>query len=126
MLTPSARLQSLWFQDVYNTSDFREPARELAIFWFALPGRVSDRRTCVLKAKIALYPRVLKTTKGAGFQQTGVCPYPLGAGSARPNPKKGRAGARDRKPFIHRVYSAQRGIGTMVSDHGLWRGQTMG
>ena len=38
--------------------------------------------------------------------------------------KKGRA--RERKPSIHRVYSAQRGIGTMVSDHGLGRGQTMG
>ena len=40
----------------------------------------------------------------------------MGAGSARPNPKEGRA--RDRKPFMHRVYSAQRGIETMVSDEG--------
>ena len=52
-----------------------------------------------------------------------VYPYPLGARLARPNPKKG---APDRKSFIHSVYSGQRGIETMVSDHGLGRGQTMG
>ena len=40
-------------------------------------------------------------------------PLPLGAGSARPNPKKG---APDRKSFTHRVCSAQRGIETMVSE----------
>ena len=31
-----------------------------------------------------------------------------------------------RKPFISRVFCAQIGIETMVSDHGLGRGQTMG
>ena len=45
------------------------------------------------------------------LQQTRVYPYPLGAGSARPNPKMG---------------DAQRGTETMVLDHGLGRGQTMG
>ena len=33
-----------------------------------------------------------------------------------------RRRARDRKPFMHRVCSAQRGIETMVSDHGLGNG----
>ena len=41
-------------------------------------------------------------------QQTGVYPYPLGAGSARPNPKKGLS--RHRKSFMHRVYGARRGF----------------
>ena len=36
--------------------------------------------------------------------------------------KNGRS--RPRKPFISRVFCAQRGIETMVSDHGLGRGQT--
>ena len=56
-------------------------------------------------------------------QQTSVYPYPLGAGSARPNPKMG---APDPEPFISRAFCAERGIETMVSDHGLGRGQTMG
>ena len=41
---------------------------------------------------------------GRFFQQMGVYPYPLGAGSARPNPKKGTP---DRESFKHRVYSAE-------------------
>ena len=57
-------------------------------------------------------------------QQTRVYPYPLVAGSARPNPKMGAP--EHRKPFISRVFCAQRGSETMVSDHGLGRGQTMG
>ena len=44
-----------------------------------------------------------------------------GAGVCETKSKKGRA--RDRKLFIYRVYSAQSGIGTVVSDHGLGRGQ---
>ena len=52
--------------------------------------------------------------KKFGTQQTGLYPYPLGAGSAGPNLKKGRY--RHRKSFMHRVYSAQRGIETMVSE----------
>ena len=51
-------------------------------------------------------------------------PLPLGRAVCETKSKKGRA--RDRKPFGHRVYSGQRGIETMVSDHGLGRGQTMG
>ena len=50
------------------------------------------------------------------FQQTRVYPYPLGAGSAKPNPKMGAP--RPRKHFISRVFCAQRGTETMVSDHG--------
>ena len=41
-------------------------------------------------------------------------PLPLGRGVCETKSKNERA--RDRKPFIHRVYSAQRGFGTMVSD----------
>ena len=51
-------------------------------------------------------------------------PLPLGRGVCENKSKKGRA--RPRKPFISRVFSAQRGIETMVSDHGLGKGQTMG
>ena len=58
------------------------------------------------------------------FWQTRVYPYPLGAGSARPNPKMSAPDPEN--PFIFRVFPAQRGIETMVSDHGLGRGQTMG
>ena len=50
-------------------------------------------------------------------------PLPLGRRACETKSKKGRA--RDRKPFMHRVYSTQRGIETMVSDHGLGKGQTM-
>ena len=56
-------------------------------------------------------------------QQQGSTPTPW----ARLCESKSRNGhARDRKPFMHRVFSAQRGIETVVSDHGLRRGQTMG
>ena len=48
------------------------------------------------------------------FQQTGVYPLPLGRGVCKTKSKQGRA--RDRKPFMHRVYSAQRRIETMVSE----------
>ena len=41
-------------------------------------------------------------------------PPPLGRGVCKTKSKNGSA--RGRKPFIHRVYSAQRGIGTMVSE----------
>ena len=38
-----------------------------------------------------------------------------------------RAGQRQKTLYSssHRIYSAQKGIGTMISDHGLGRGQTM-
>ena len=65
-----------------------------------------------------------KTVFGEGFQQTRVYPYPLGAGSARPNPKMG-APDPESPLFLGGLY-AQRGIETMVSDHGLGRGQTLG
>ena len=51
-------------------------------------------------------------------------PLPLGRGVCETKSKKGRA--RDRKPFMHRLCSAHRGIETMVLDHGLGRGQTIG
>ena len=51
-------------------------------------------------------------------------PLPLGRGVCKTKSKNGRAVPR--KPFISRVFCAQRGIETMVSDHGLGRGQTMG
>ena len=51
-------------------------------------------------------------------------PLPLGRGVCETKSKNGRA--RPRKPFISRVFCAQRGSETMVSDHGLGRGQTMG
>ena len=51
-------------------------------------------------------------------------PLPLGRGVCETKSKNGRS--RPRKPFISRVFCAQRGVETMVSDHGLGRGQTMG
>ena len=51
-------------------------------------------------------------------------PPPLGRGVCETKSKNGRS--RPRKPFISRVFSAQRGSETMVLDHGLARGQTMG
>ena len=51
-------------------------------------------------------------------------PLPLGRGVRETKSKNGRS--RPRKPFISRVFCAQRGIETVVSDHGLGRGQTMG
>ena len=57
-------------------------------------------------------------------KKKGGLPLPLGRGVCETKSKKGRA--RDKKPFIHRVYSTRRGIETMVSDHGLGRRQTMG
>ena len=51
-------------------------------------------------------------------------PLPLGRRVCETKSKNGRS--RPRKPFISRVFCAQRGIETMVSDHGLGRGQTKG
>ena len=51
-------------------------------------------------------------------------PPPLGCGVCETKSKNGRS--RPRKPFISRVFCAQRASETMVSDHGLGRGQTMG
>ena len=48
---------------------------------------------------------------------------PLGRGVRETKSKNGRS--RPRKPFISRVFCARRGVETMVSDHGLGRGQTM-
>ena len=44
-------------------------------------------------------------------------PLPLGRGVCETKSKNGHS--RPRKPFISRVFCAQRGIETMVSDHGL-------
>ena len=51
-------------------------------------------------------------------------PLPLGRWVCETKSKNG--GSRPRSSFISRVFCAQRGIETMVSDHGLGRGQTMG
>ena len=51
-------------------------------------------------------------------------PLFLGRGVCETKSKKGRA--RDRKPLFTGFTALQRGTGTMVSDHGLGRGQTMG
>ena len=50
--------------------------------------------------------------------------YPLGAGSARPNPKKGAPDTES--PSCIGLTVLRGGIETMVSDHGLGRGQTLG
>ena len=50
-------------------------------------------------------------------------PLPLGRGVCETKSKLGRS--RPRKPFSSRVFCAQRGIETMVSGHGLGRGQAM-
>ena len=51
-------------------------------------------------------------------------PLPLGRRVCETKSKNGRS--RPRKPFISRVFCAQKGVETMVSDHGLGRGQTKG
>ena len=51
-------------------------------------------------------------------------PLPLGRGVCETKSKNGRP--KPRKLFISRVFCAERGIETMVSDHGPGRGQTMG
>ena len=51
-------------------------------------------------------------------------PLPLGRGVCETKFKNGRS--TPRKPFLSRVFCAPRGSETMVSDHGLGRGQTMG
>ena len=62
--------------------------------------------------------------KSRETQQTRVYPYPLGAGPARPNPKMG---APDPESPLFPGFSVLKGPSeTMVSDHGLGRGQTMG
>ena len=57
------------------------------------------------------------------LSKPGSTPAPWAQGCETKS-KNGRS--RLRKPFISRVFCAQRGIETMVSDHGLGRGQTMG
>ena len=61
-----------------------------------------------LQHAASLYLR--RAAKDLLNQQTRVYPYPLGAGSARPNPKMGSLESRPRKPFISRVFCAQRGF----------------
>ena len=51
-------------------------------------------------------------------------PLPLGRGVCETKSKNGAL--QTQKTFISRVFCAQRGVETMVSDHGLGRGQTMG
>ena len=58
------------------------------------------------------------------IQQIKVYPYPLGAGSARPSPRKGAP--ETEHPLFIGFTELGRGIETMVSDHGLGKGQTMG
>ena len=53
-----------------------------------------------------------------------VYPYPLVVGSARPNPKMGAPDPEN--PLFVRFSGLKGGSETMVSDHGLGRGQTMG
>ena len=48
------------------------------------------------------------------IQQTKNLPQPLGLGVCKTKSKEGCI--RDRRPFMHRVYSAERGIETMVSE----------
>ena len=75
------------------------------------------------KFRVFSAPALYKKTRL--FQQIEVYPYPLGAGSARPNSKEG---AQDTEK-IHRaygIYSARGGTETMVSDHVLRMGQTIG
>ena len=75
---------------------------------------------------IASHPALRKASHYAPrTQQNRVYPYPLGAGSVRPNPKMGAPDPEN--PLFLRVFCAQRGTETMVSDHGLGgKGQTMG
>ena len=59
-------------------------------------------------------------------QQKKGLPLPLGRGVCETKSKNGRSRVQTQKTFISRVFCAQRRIETMVSDHGLERGQTMG
>ena len=80
-----------------------------------------------------LAPKKILATKSRKrlrfFEEKGISankglPLPLGRGVCETKSKNGPA--RPRKPFFSKVFCAQRGIETMVSDHGLRRGQTMG
>ena len=75
-------------------------------------------------AMAALQGTNLKGDKRQSSANKGLPRTPLGAGVCETKSKNGRP--RPRKPFISSVVCAQRGIETMVSDHGLGRGQTMG
>ena len=73
---------------------------------------------------LTTYNQSLKTkTCNTALSKQGL-PLPHGRGVCETKSKNGRS--RPRKPFISRVFCAQRGVETMVSDHGLGRGQTMG
>ena len=88
-----------------------------------LPGQVADDIgfdcLCVQchdshQRQPASYAREEQIATATNHQQTRVYPYPLGAGSARPNPKMGAPDPEN--PFISSVFYAQRGIETMVSE----------
>ena len=74
-------------------------------------------------AKLTLRSDIFKGGGDLNSANKGLSP-PLGRRVCETKSKNGRS--RPRKPFISRVFCAQRGVEAMVSDHGLGRGQTMG
>ena len=92
------------------------------LLWGIFKGPGEGRRGHLFGAVPLQNPQV--TSRKARFQQTRVYPYPLGAGSARPNPKMG---APDPEDPLFLGFPVLRGrvrpwSQTMVSDRGLGRG----
>ena len=90
--------------------------------WLGRPGEkaVAVPKIPCWKGFPSIFRDHLKVLKPVTLnQQTRVYPYPLGAGSARPNPKMG-APHPENPLFLG--FSVLRG----VRDHGLGRSQTMG
>ena len=115
----------LWAQRAQVTPCSRARESQYICFSQPWPWMQCGIRTCILPPTVLLNNtghEVLKTRTCSYMKQTRVYPYPLAAESARPNPAMGAPDPAN--PLL--VFCAQRGMQTMVSDHGVGRGQTMG
>ena len=88
---------------------------EKNLFFQGFGGKIRSAETVYLSSSASLLEHV---------QQTRVYPYPLGRRVCETKTKSKNGRSRPRKPFISRVFFAQRGVETMVSDHGLGRGHS--
>ena len=104
--------------------DWRESLEHMKVVIFTrIDSRESPRFTLrspgkqVWSFSIWRAQRIRRSSQGTeDFQQAGLYPYPLGAGLRDQIQKRA---LQTQKSFMHRVYSSQRGIETMVSDHVL-------
>ena len=95
---------------------------------FQTEGHLSLLFFCLSKPQMTSYVLTSGTDRkaptGNSISANKGLPLPLGRGACETKSKNGRS--RPRKPFLSRVLCAQRGIETMVSDHGLGRGPDHG